>query len=406
MARPELPVGTWGKIRTERLGPKRFRARTRFRDYDGKTRDVEATDTTGPAAIRALKVKLRDRSAPSNDEITRDTRVTKLAELWLEEITDEERLAPQSIDRYTGVLRTRILTALGDLRIREATAGRIDRFLRNLAKTHAATAKTAKVILSQMFNLAVRHEAITTNPVREAGRIHKKTRNKVRVLTPDHLHDVRAAIRRWQEPVPGKPGPRHTGDLADMVDLMLATGARIGEVLALRWQDLDLDGARPSLTICGIIVYVKGKGFFRQEWTKSDAGYRTVVLPQFAVGMLLARALSAVENPNDAIFASRRGTWLSPHNMRRQWRQARADTGLGWVVPHTFRKTVATLIHDEADTSSAAAQLGHANETVTGTYYIAKPVLAPDSSKILEQLGATPPADTPPRSGHAPRPTG
>ncbi|MEV6816488.1 site-specific integrase, partial [Micromonospora sp. NPDC051296] len=54
MARPELPIGTSGKIRTERLGPGRFRARVRFRDYDGVTRDIEVTNTTGPAAVRAL----------------------------------------------------------------------------------------------------------------------------------------------------------------------------------------------------------------------------------------------------------------------------------------------------------------------------------------------------------------
>jgi integrase len=54
---------------------------------------------------------------------------------------------------------------------------------------------------------------------------------------------------------------------------MLATGARIGEILALRWDDLDLAATRPTLTICATIVYVKGRGFFRREWTKSDAGY-------------------------------------------------------------------------------------------------------------------------------------
>ena len=87
-------------------------------------------------------------------------------------------------------------------------------------------------------------------------------------------------------------------------------------------------------------------------------------------------------------FASRRATWLSPNNVRRQWRQARADTGLEWVTPHTFRKTVATLIDKEDDTKTAAAQLGHACEQITDAYYIAKPVLAPDVSDILEQLGA------------------
>ncbi|WP_328534798.1 site-specific integrase [Micromonospora zamorensis] len=169
---------------------------------------------------------------------------------------------------------------------------------------------------------------------------------------------------------------------------MLATGARIGEILALRWEDLDLAAKRPTLTICGTLVFVKGQGFFRQPWTKSDAGWRMVVLPRFAVGMIMARKLVAADNPHDAIFASRRGTWLSPNNVRRQWREPRAHTDLAWVTPHTFRKTVATLIKEETDTKSAAAQLGHSSEEVTATYYIAEPAQTPDVSDILERLGA------------------
>lgn len=244
------------------------------------------------------------------------------------------------------------------------------------------------------FRHAQRHGAIPTNPLRDTGRL-RKPRRTVIALTDENLQAVRTAIRDWQRPVPGKPGPRHTGDLADIVDLMLATGARIGEILALRWEDLDLAAERPTLTICGTLVFVKGQGFFRQPWTKSEAGYRMVVLPRFAVGMLLARKLVAADNLHDAIFASRRGTWLSPNNVRRQWRQARADTDLDWVTPHTFRKTVATLIKEETDTKSASAQLGHSSEEVTDTYYIAKPVQAPDVSDILERLGAD-------RNGHHP----
>ncbi|ROO51288.1 site-specific recombinase XerD [Micromonospora sp. Llam0] len=403
MARPPLPIGTWGNIRTEKLGPNRYCARTRFRDHDGKTRDVEATGTTGPAATRALKEKLRDRATPNDDEITRDTHVSTLASLWIEEITAEERVAPQTINNYKTSLGTSILPSMGNLRIREATVGRIDKFLREVAKTRPAAAKNAKVVLGQMFALAVRRGALTTNPVRETGRL-RKPRRTVRALEVEHLEGVRAAIRQWQQPTPGKPGPRHSGDLADIVDLMLATGARIGEILAGRWEDADLAAELPTVTICGTIVYLKGKGFFRQEWTKSDAGYRTVILPRFAVGMLLARKLTAADNPHDAIFASRRGTWLSPHNVRRQWRQARADTGLEWVTPHTFRKTVATLIDKEADAKSAAAQLGHASEDVTNTFYIVKPALAPDSSHILEQLGASPTTAGPDRPGDRPPP--
>lgn len=386
MPRPPLPVGTWGKIRTEKLGPNRHCARARFRDYDGTTRDVEATGTTGPAAIRALQVKLRDRIAPNDDEITRETKVNALADLWLDDLIAEERVAPQTIDRYTTSLRTVIRPAVGNLRLREATVGRLDKVLREVAKDRPSAAKGAKVALGQMFALAVRRGALATNPVRETGRL-RKPRSTVKALEPEQLEEVREAIRRWQEPTPRKSGPRHSGDLADIVDLLFATGARIGEILALRWEDVDLAADQPTLTICGTIVYVKGKGFFRQGWTKTDAGYRTVVLPRFAVGMLMARKLTAVDNPHDAIFASRRGTWLSPQNVRRQWRQARADTGLEWVTPHTARKTVASLIDKEADAKKAAGQLGHEDEGITKKHYIVKPAVAPDSSHILEKLG-------------------
>ncbi|MFY1673479.1 tyrosine-type recombinase/integrase [Plantactinospora sp. WMMB334] len=295
----------------------------------------------------------------------------------------------QTIGKYEISVRVSIVPSLGNLRIREAGVGRLDKFLRKVAEDRPTAARLAKVALAQMFALAVRRGALTTNPVRETGRL-RTARRKVVALEVAQLDDVRSAIRKWQQPIPGKPGPRHTGDLADIVDLMLATGARIGEILALRWKDLDLAAEHPTLTICGTIIYLKGKGFFRQEWTKSDAGFRTVVLPRFAVGMLMARKIVAADNPFDAIFASRRGTWLSPQNVRRQWRQARADAGLEWVTPHTFRKTVATLIDKEADAKRAAAQLGHATEQVTNKHYIVKPTLAPDSSGILEQLGGLP----------------
>jgi integrase len=389
MPRPPLPIGTWGNIRTEQLGPSRFRARARFRDYDGITRDVEAIGTTRPAAIRALKAKLRDRVAPNDDDITRETRISVLADLLLDELLAEERITPQSISRYEISIRVSIKPALGDLRIREAGAGRLTRFLREVAKDRPAAAKTAKVVLGLMFSLAVRRGALTTNPMRDTGRL-RSPRRKVVALKEDQLDGVRAAIRTWEQPTPGKSGPRHTADLGDIVDLMLATGARIGEILALRWDDVDLTAQHPTLTFAGTIVYLKGKGFFRQEWTKSEAGYRTVILPTFAVAMLQGRQLVAVAYPIDAIFPSRRGTWLSPQNVRRQWRQARADTGLEWVKPHTFRKTVATLIDSEADLETAAAQLGQKNKETTRKHYIDKPAVAPDSSAILEKLGTSP----------------
>jgi len=171
------------------------------------------------------------------------------------------------------------------------------------------------------------------------------------------------------------------------VDILLATGARIGEVLAIRWSDAELAGTSPVVTLSGTLVYLRGKGLFRQGWTKSDAGYRMVSLPKFAVDVLKRRQAEAKPNDLDAVFPSRNGTWLAPNNVRRQWRAARKDTGLEWVIPHTFRKTVATLIDQETDTKTAAAQLGHKNEEITTAYYIQKAHQAPDVSSVLDALG-------------------
>jgi integrase len=386
VARPELPVGTWGKIRREEVAPHQFRARARFRDYDGITRNVEAWGATGAAAERALVVKLRDRATPNNDDVNRNMRISRLAELWIEEITAEDRIVAQTINNYSGTIRATILPALGGLRLREASVSRLDRFFRAVATEHPGKARIARSVLGQMLGMAVRHDALPANPVRDIGRL-RKNRRIVRALTVADLEDVRAAIRRWQAPARPRPGPRRRPDLAHIVDVLLATGGRIGEVLALRWVDLDTAANPPRVTFSGTVVYVKGRGYFRQGWTKSDAGYRTVTLPRFAVEVLRHRHGDRNVDPQDPIFPSRRGTWLSPHNVRRQWRQAREETSLEWVTPHTFRKTVATLLDREADTKTAAAQLGHASEDITNAYYIEKAHVAPDVSELLAVLG-------------------
>ncbi len=54
-----------------------------------------------------------------------------------------------------------------------------------------------------------------------------------------------------------KAAPRAT-DLLEAVDVFLSTGARIGQVIALRWEDVDLDTEHPSLTISGTVPRYKG----------------------------------------------------------------------------------------------------------------------------------------------------
>ncbi|MEU8217245.1 tyrosine-type recombinase/integrase [Micromonospora taraxaci] len=117
---------------------------------------------------------------------------------------------------------------------------------------------------------------------------------------------------------------------------------------------------RPAKLACRVRLLSTGHG---RRPDRADA---------LSVG-IAGPTLPGSRQPPRCDLASRRGTWLSPNNVRRQWREGRVDTDLAWVTPHTTRKTAATLNKEETDTKSAAAQLGHSSEEVTDTYYIAKP---------------------------------
>lgn len=83
------------------------------------------------------------------------------------------------------------------------------------------------------------------------------------------------------------------------------------------------------------------------------------------------------------------GTLGSPSNMRRQWRDFRtAHDYEAWITPKTFRKAVATLIRDDVDLDTAAAQLGHSSTAVTARHYTARVAEGPDVTAILERFGA------------------
>ena len=85
MGRPSLPLGTWGRVTRQQLSDGRWRARARYRDYDGHTRVVERYGDSGAKAERVLVEALKTRSRPTGTvvDITADTRLADLADLWL-----------------------------------------------------------------------------------------------------------------------------------------------------------------------------------------------------------------------------------------------------------------------------------------------------------------------------------
>ncbi|MEQ7845751.1 tyrosine-type recombinase/integrase [Nocardioides kribbensis] len=388
MARPPLPIGTFGSIKTTEVRPGVYRARTRLRDLDGVTREITGTGRSASAAERELKVKIADRSAPTGDLIGPDMRISQVALLWLTLYRAEQRSEATTANEYERIVENVINLAIGNIRLREATAGRLERLIK--AQDSHSRRKKTKTVLKMMFDAAVIDDALPANPVTSTSRLRGQ-KKEVQALSVEDLNAVRSAVNTWM--TKKRPGPRPNRDMPDIVDLLLATGCRIGEILALRWSDIDFAATPPTVDVTGTIKTETGQGTYRKPKPKTDASQRKIALPPFAVDVLMRRRIEQPSNHYNAVFATRNGTWHQVGNIERRWRTIRADTGFEWVTPHTFRKTVATLIDRLVDSDTAARVLGHTSDAITKEFYIEKNRSAPDVTHILQSFaGARPPA--------------
>lgn len=399
MARPALPIGQQGNIATKQLGPKRWESLCRIRDEDGVTRRVRAMGASRNMAINALGAKLKERNASSGVELTPESKVAELAEAWFSSLDK----ASGTMDAYRHTLDRHILPGLGARTIRETRTSHLDKFIRKVAEPALRTvtikpgmtremsvggpsaAKMCRVVLSSMFSMAVRHDALLHNPVREVSAIPRSKAASNRALTVDEMQALRRRVLEWQNE--DHMGPARSQDVIDRVDLFIATGVRPGELLALRWQDLNLTADIPTLEVTGTVRRSKGLGLHRQAYPKSESGERILQLPPFAVSMLRRRKMAEPPNDLDLVFTSRTGGLLEPNNFNRQWAQVRGEE-FAWVTGKSFRKAVATMIKESADggMGAAAAQLGHSSEDITRRYYVERDKNAPDLRVILEQF--------------------
>ncbi|TLW92102.1 site-specific integrase [Saccharomonospora piscinae] len=388
MARPPLPVGTHGKIKVTGKPGGGFVAKAKYRDFDGVTRLVERSGHTETAARNRLREAFRDRSTQSSGGlIVGETKFSAAADLWLSEVrsaVDAGDMSPSSADLYERQLRNYVTPALGELRIREVTTPRVDALLQAVRKRRsAATAKVVRSVVSGVMGLAARHGATAMNPTRETKKISSGGQRRVRALSADErvrwLAQLEAdafAVRK---------------DLPDLTRFMLATGVRIGEALAVSWDEIDL-GAR-TVDIEWTLVRVRGEGLRRLP-PKTDSGRRTLPLPAFAVEMLRERYAASptgeqVLGVAAPVFPDAVGGWRDPSNTRRDLRTARGTDGFGWVTSHVFRKTCATILDEARFTPRQIAdQLGHARPSLTQDVYVARKLANTATADALhDELG-------------------
>ncbi|MCZ4539856.1 tyrosine-type recombinase/integrase [Dietzia maris] len=395
MARRRQAVGELGEIRVKNLGPKKFRAFVYIRCRDDKLRQVQADGTSATDARAKVTLAAKRRAGVVADGIGPQSKLSSVIEEWVQEKLAAGEIAIQTAETYRSDARTMGGKAgIADMRLEDCTAELVQGWLKNVSSTKPGLAKRYKVILRGAFALADERGANLDRPDPVGSvRLVRPKRTAPRAATLDDLQAVRRRIAAWQAGEDrtsrgGRPRWQHTGHA---LDVMLATGCRIGELLALRWDDVDLASTPPTVTISGTLVRLEGTkaeggGLIRQPMTKTSSGYRTVALPRFAVDALMAVKVNAPRSDQNLVFVSVAGGPIDPHNWRRRWREIRGDE-YAWITPHTFRRTVATLVDREVDTESAAAVLGHAGTAVTKKHYVERASVAPDMSEVLDRLG-------------------
>ncbi len=387
MSRPRLPIGTFGTIGFQTASNGRVTARARYRDWDGKSRLVQATGGTKRAAEHALKAKLADRTLfqPSGTSLSADSPFPDLVTYWLEDLDIEDRLSKTTRQLYERNMRTLVMPAFKDLTLREIGVARCDHFLKHLAKQSYNRAKQARVVLRLALGLAVRHEVLHRNPMDHVSRLRRPV-STPNALTPAEVNAVRAAIAYW-EAGRSPSGPKPDGQLGAINEVMLGTSARIGEVLAIRVADLDLDAPVPMVRIAGTIVSRKGEPTHRQDHPKTARSVRRVALPGFALRAVRARSRRLrFVGPETLLFATRVGTPHTTNNVRRQLRDVMDQAGIEDVTPHRFRRTAATAINDVGGLQLASELLGHSDPAITREHYIRRnETVNPATADFLEQ---------------------
>ncbi|GAA3289104.1 tyrosine recombinase XerC [Arthrobacter citreus] len=406
--RPTLAIGSHGNISAKEIKEKTkttpavWRAQAWVRGRDGKRKLITAQGRTKTLATSALNEKLKSVNGGGDRTLNASSRVEELADKWYPTLQRLKR-APGTMDVYRQALDAHIIPLLGDVRLNEITTGRVEDFVAEVNKPRMVkmvrsngrpmtvqrggphAAKACRVVLSLMFSMAVRYDALESNPVRESTR-PELPETKIRALTLEELNRLRENVIKWQ----ASDGHK-SQDLSDKVDLFVATGLRPGELLALRWEDVDLRATPPTIYVTGTVRRTTSTGLYRQPFPKSEHGLRVLTLPAFAAAMLAGRKLAddPAKNPTGLVFPSQRGGVVDPANFRRQWRSARGEE-FEWVKPSSFRKAVATLLDRELGSLTASRQLGHSSDVITRRYYIERNQLAPDSTHILDQFAPLP----------------
>src|SRR5579875_1455999 len=192
-------------------------------------------------------------------------RITEYCDYWLRTVA-EPKLRPTTYYEYHRVIEKHIKPFIGAYHLRDIDESKVERYLEALkgSTKSAVIQRLVLILLKRIFNHAVQNRIIQANPTRNISRPRYTTAIR-RALTVQEVRRLLDVVK---------------DDRYEAVYVLAVTaGMRIGEILALRWEDVDFDAG--TIAIRRTIVEKGGK--FMLGPPKTTKSFRTIYIPQIAI---------------------------------------------------------------------------------------------------------------------------
>ncbi len=351
----------------------------------GKRRRAYCTTSTKREAGRK-EARLRHEANTGLD--VQPTKITLAQHLrrWLAAM--RPNLTPSTYNRYEGLMRHQMIPYIGGMTLSKLRPLHIQQLYDHLyregrvAGDGGLSGKTilqVHRVLSKALKQAVRWQLIPRN-VCQSVEPPRARHRELRTLSPEETRRL-LEVAGAEDSIYG-----------DTVIIGLHSGMRLGELLGLRWEDIDLDDGR--LAVRRTLHYIPGEGIIYRE-PKTARSRRTVLLGDVALDTLrrtrrrqlrMRLSLGPAYQDHSFIFATTVGTPIFPSNLRRAFRRMVEKAGVDALRFHDLRHTHASLLLARGVHPKVVSErLGHASIAITlDTYSHVLPSLQEEAVRDLD----------------------
>lgn len=258
-----------------------------------------------------------------------------------------------SVSLTKSMTKVRLYTALSADGLNKRTGGKLSN--KTILEHHR--------LISTVLEQAVKEGLVPFN-VAERAELPKATRKEVNYFQPEQVEAIRDAAET--EPIKWKT----------LVHLFLVTGARRGEILGLKWANVDFDGNR--IYICNNVLYTPDRGIY-EDTPKTPKSIRYISLPKETMSLLREYRLSQLEqrfamgdrwHNRDFVFTQENGEPMHPDSVTDWLTKFSKRHDLPHINAHAFRHTMASILYfNGVDSISISKRLGHAQPSTTTNIY-------------------------------------